>query len=204
MSGLGGSVPSIGGGFLSDCWRADERGRSLSFYYIAPLLGPVIGPIMGGYITQLANWRWMFHATSLLDATIQVVGFLFLEETFAPEILRRKAVRLRRETENPNLHTGYDEQGRSVRHVLATALIRPCKLLGTQVIIQVLATYTAYIYGLMYLALSTFPALWVKIYHEPNEIASLNYISLGLGFLLGTQICAPINDHVTFPTSPFY
>ena len=80
--------------------------------------------------------------------------------------------------------------------MLATALIRPCKLLGTQVIIQVLATYTAYIYGLMYLALSTFPALWVKIYYEPNEIASLNYISLGLGFLLGTQICAPINDHV--------
>jgi hypothetical protein len=69
--------------------------------------------------------------------------------------------------------------------------------LGTQIIIQVLATYLAYLYGLMYLALSTFPTLWVIGYGEPMGIASLNYISLGLGFFLGTQICAPLNDRVS-------
>jgi hypothetical protein len=52
----------------------------------------------------------------------------------------------------------------------------------------------AYLYGLMYLMLSTFPRLWVSIYKEPIGIGSLNFISMGLGFFLGTQITAPLND----------
>lgn len=41
MSGLGGSAPlSLGGGVLSDVWHAEERGKSISIYSLAPLLGP--------------------------------------------------------------------------------------------------------------------------------------------------------------------
>ena len=76
------------------------------------------------------------------------------------------------------------------------SLIRPFKLLGTQPIVQALAIYMAYLYGIMYLVLSTFPGLWVSRYHESIGIGGLNYISLGIGFFLGTQICAPINDRI--------
>lgn len=48
----------------------------------------------------------------------------------------------------------------------------------------------------MYLVLSTFPGLWATVYHESIGIGGLNYISLGVGFFLGTQICAPINDRL--------
>ena len=74
------------------------------------------------------------------------------------------------------------------------SLTRPFKLLGTQQIVQVLALYMAYLYGIMYLVLSTFPTLWTIRYNESVGIGGLNYISLGLGFFLGTQICAPLND----------
>jgi MFS family permease len=51
MSGLGGSAPlALGGGLLSDCFRPEERGKSMSVYSIAPLLGPAVGPIAGGFI----------------------------------------------------------------------------------------------------------------------------------------------------------
>lgn len=41
LSGLGGSAPlALGGGVLSDTWRAEERGKSMSIYSLAPLLGP--------------------------------------------------------------------------------------------------------------------------------------------------------------------
>lgn len=51
LSGLGGSAPlAIGGGILSDCWHAEERGRAISIYSLAPLLGPAVGPIAGGFI----------------------------------------------------------------------------------------------------------------------------------------------------------
>lgn len=46
----------------------------------------------------------------------------------------------------------------------------------------------------MYLVLSTFPALWENAYHESVGIGSLNYISLGVGFFLGVQCVAPLND----------
>lgn len=50
--------------------------------------------------------------------------------------------------------------------------------------------------GSMYLVLSTYPGLWAIVYHESIGIGGLNYISLGVGFFLGSQICAPINDRL--------
>jgi MFS family permease len=161
-----------------------------------PLVGPAIGPVAGAYITQHLGWRWMFYITSLLNASVQIAGLIWLDETFAPTLLARKAKRLKMQTSNYDLYTEYDRRDQRLHRVLAAALIRPCKLLGTQIIVQILAIYTAYIYGLLYLLLSTFSAVWINKYKESIDTAGLNYISMGLGFLLGTQICAPINDYV--------
>lgn len=44
LAGLGGSAPlAIGGGVLSDLFTADQRGKAISIYSLAPLLGPAIG-----------------------------------------------------------------------------------------------------------------------------------------------------------------
>ncbi|OCL13017.1 putative MFS multidrug transporter [Glonium stellatum] len=197
LSGLGGSAPlAIGGGLLSDCFNPEQRGKAISIYSLAPLLGPAIGPIAGGFVTQNTTWRWTFHATSLFTVVVQCFGFFFLQETYAPKLLKRKADRLRKETGNSALHTEYETPDKTLFNVLKTAIVRPFRLLGTQPIIQVLAVYMAYLYGIMYLVLSTFPTLWNDRYHESIGIGGLNYISLGLGFFLGTQICAPINDRI--------
>jgi MFS family permease len=196
LSGTGGSAPALGGGLLADCWRAEEQGRSLSLYYTVPLVGPAIGPIAGAYITQHLGWRWMFYVMSLLNASIQIAGLMWLDETFAPTLLARKVKRLKLQTSNHDLYTEYEQRDQRLHRVLVAALIRPCKLLGRQIIIQILAIYTAYIYGLLYLLLSTFSAVWIDKYKESIDKAGLNYISTGIEFFLGTQICAPINDHV--------
>jgi multidrug resistance protein len=85
LSGLGGSAPlAIGGGVLSDLFRAEERGRAISIYSLAPLLGPAIGPIAGGFISMKTTWRWVFRATTIADAAIQIAGLFFLQETYPP------------------------------------------------------------------------------------------------------------------------
>jgi hypothetical protein len=111
-------------------------------------------------------------------------------------LLKRKAQKLRDETGNQALHTEAESPDKTLSKVLRTAMVRPFRLLGTQVIIQFIAVYMAYLYGTMYLILSTFPGLWSGVYHESVSIGGLNYISLGLGFFLGTQITAPINDRI--------
>jgi multidrug resistance protein len=197
LSGLGGSAPlALGGGVLSDLFQAEERGRAISIYSLAPLLGPAIGPIAGGFISENTTWRWVFYATTAADAIIQLVGLFLLQETYTPILLQRKKLALIKSTGNKALHTEYDRPDRTLAKAIKVALSRPFVLLGSQVIVQVLAVYMAYLYGLMYLVLSTFPLLWSTTYHESTGIGGLNYISLGLGFFLGTQICAPLQDRI--------
>jgi len=197
LAGLGGSAPlALGGGVLSDLFTAEERGKAISIYSLAPLIGPAVGPIAGGFIAENTTWRWVFYATTIADALIQITGLFFLQETFAPVLLGRKKKKLIKETGNESLHTEWDVPDRTIGKTLRISLTRPFKLLGTQVIVQVLALYMAYLYGMMYLVLSTFPGLWERTYGESVGIGGLNYISLGVGFFLGTQICAPCQDRI--------
>ena len=152
-----------------------------------------------GTVMTKANTLYLsgvFYATTIADVLIQVSGLFFLQETYAPVLLDRKKKRLIKETGNEALHTEFDRPDRTLGKTIRTSLVRPFRLLGSQVIVQVLAVYMAYLYGLMYLVLSTFPGLWENEYHETVGIGGLNYISLGLGFFLGTQICAPCQDKI--------
>ena len=153
-------------------------------------------PIAGGFITENTTWRWAFWATSMADGVIQLSGLFFLQETYAPKLLARKCEALKKATGNMALRTEFQDPSMTIRRKLQTSLVRPFRLLGTQPIVQFLAIYMAYIYGLMYIVLSTFPTLWTDQYHEATGIGSLNYISLGAGFFLGSQISARINDRI--------
>ncbi|MCJ1299263.1 hypothetical protein MMC08_002055 [Hypocenomyce scalaris] len=193
LAGFGGAAPlALGNGVLADCWSPEERAMSVAIYTLAPLLGPAIGPVMGGFITQHTSWRWAFWATSIADGGIQLLGVLLLRESWAPKILHQKMKKLQKDTGNQELHTEHDETD-VLRH-LKTSVIRPLILLGTQPIVQVLALYMAYLFGIMYLVLTSFPTLWGTYYGETTEIGGLNYIALGIGLTLGTQVTARTNS----------
>ncbi|KAI1090380.1 MFS general substrate transporter [Rostrohypoxylon terebratum] len=209
FAGLGGSASlAIGGGVLGDLFVAEQRGRAMSIYSLAPLLGPAVGPIAGAFITQTTTWRWAFWATSAADAAIQIAGLIWLRETYAPVLLDRKRRLVAKSSGVPasSLHTPYDDvrkngvARKSVWGTLRTAMTRPFRLLATQVIVQCIALYMMYVYGLMYLMLASFPSLFTSPapsgYGMSIGIGGLNYISLGLGFFLGAQVCAPLQDRV--------
>jgi multidrug resistance protein len=197
FAGLGGSAPlAIGGGVLGDLFTAEHRGRAMSLYSLMPLLGPCVGPIIGAFITARTTWRWIFYATTLADAAIQLAGVFFLQETYAPVLLHQKRNRLVRETGDTTLRTEFDHQDRSIGQKLRGALTRPFRLLATQLIVQVLAVYMMFLYGLLYLQFTTFPSLWTTRYHESVEIGGLNFLAPGVGLFLGAQLCAPLQDRI--------
>ena len=197
LSGLGGSAPlGIGGGVLGDIWLPQERGRAMALYSLMPLLGPAIGPIAGGFIAQYTTWRWVFWSTSIAAMLVQALGMFYLQETYAATLLDRKKKELIKITGNKELHTEFDTPNRKFSAHIGTAFKRPFKLLLTQPIVQILSLYIGFVYGVLYLVLATFPLLWTQIYEEKIAIAGLNYISLGLGFFLGTQIAAKTADRI--------
>ncbi|KAF7187630.1 Efflux pump vrtL [Pseudocercospora fuligena] len=197
LAGLGGSAPlGIGGGVLADIWLPTERGKAMAFYSLAPLLGPAIGPIAGGFIAQYSTWRWVFYSTSIAAVFVQLLGWFFLKETYAAAILSKKKKQLIKITGNKELRTEFDNPSRSLANHIGVAFKRPFILLFTQPIVQVLALYIGYVYGVLYLVLASFPVLWMRVYGEGPAIGGLNYISLGLGFFLGTQVAARFADRI--------
>ncbi|KAH8690673.1 major facilitator superfamily domain-containing protein [Talaromyces proteolyticus] len=198
FAGLGGSAPlSIGGGVLSDCWHAEQRGRAIAIYSLAPLLGPAIGPIAGAFITANTTWRWIFWGSSLLCLSIQLLGLFFLQETYAPKLLEQKARQLRKQTGDDT----WSVDGPKVTALhwarnIQVSLARPFIMLATQPIIMVIAIYMAYCYGLTYLVLSSFPNLFIDLnyYNMSTEMGGLNYFALGLGYVIGAEMTARIND----------
>ncbi|KAK4608916.1 Efflux pump vrtL [Fulvia fulva] len=198
LSGLGGSAPlGVGGGVLADLWLPTERGRAMALYSLMPLLGPAIGPIAGGFIAEYSTWRWVFWSTSIAAAFIQVLGMFFLQETYAAAILAKKKKLLIKITGNKDLHTEFDNPSRTFLNHCSVAFKRPFILLFTQPIVQVLSLYIFYVYGVLYLVLASFPRVWAQVYGQTNKgIAGLNYISLGLGFFIGTQIAAKFADKI--------
>ncbi|KAL8992100.1 MAG: hypothetical protein Q9169_007373 [Polycauliona sp. 2 TL-2023] len=125
-----------------------------------------------------------------------VLAFLFLNETFAPVLLARKAAALREQTGNHQLRTKWQGPDHSMKKLLMKSLVRPFIMLATQPALQAMALFRAYQYGLMYLALATFPMVFEGAYDQGVGRASLNYLSLGIGFVVGLQISGPLQDKI--------
>lgn len=80
---------------------------------------------------------------------MQGLGLIFLQETYGPKLLKEKAKKLRKETGNERLKTAFDHPDQRLIAKLRHSTVRPFILLGTQPMVQVLAFYMAYLYGIM-------------------------------------------------------
>ncbi|KAN0121131.1 MFS general substrate transporter [Russula decolorans] len=202
LAGLGGSAPlSIGGGVIGDLFDAEHRGQAIAIYSLAPLLGPVVGPVAGAWIAEKSTWRWVFWSTSIVDAAIQGLGLLFLKETYPPILLERKAAKIRKSMDEENAHgkemrITMDATDRHWKVIFSTALLRPFKLFIYEPIMQLLGLYLAFIYGLLYLFLTTIPTTFQDVYHDRVGIAGLHYLALGFGLSVPLQINAMLMDKI--------
>ena len=190
LSGLGGSAPlAIGGGVLGDMWSAEERGAALSMYSLAPLVGPAIRPVAGGFIAEYTTWRWVFWAPSIANIVVQVLGVFYLQETYGPHLLNTKVRRMRKETGNLNLQTEFDVADRRFSSTLKRALVRPFVLLGTRPIIQILALYMAYLYGVYCKRkVPTFMAKYRDCSAAPLLAPSLHSLNPNISQILSPQL----------------
>jgi len=127
---------------------------------------------------------------------IQLIGVFFLQETYGPKLLHTKAKRLRKSTGNHMYRSEYELSNDTLPNKLATSMVRPFRLIATQPIIQAMALFQAYIYGPTFIVYATFPTLWTQRYGQSMGTSGLHYISLSVGYALGTQLIAPLNDRV--------
>ena len=125
-----------------------------------------------------------------------IASFFVFHETFPPEILRQRARRMRRTTNDPRYYAAVErlERGKSTLRLMGRALSRPLRLLATHPIIQITTVINALGYGLLYLMLSTLATLYIEHYGVNPQLSGLHYLAVAGGEILGSQISGPIMD----------
>ncbi|TDZ59667.1 MFS transporter prlG [Colletotrichum trifolii] len=198
LSGCAGSAPlSIGGGTIADVAPPALRGRAVSIYSIAPLLGPVIGPAAGGYLSYFVGWRWVFWTLSIMAALMQIVMLFFMKETSAKVLLERKTEKIRVFTRNPSYISALDD-GIPPKEAFSRAIRRPLRLLLLHPLVLSLSAYFAVIYGYLYLFFTTLAMVFTKQYGFSVGSSGLTFIGVGIGTVCGTLLASFWGDRVVY------
>ncbi|KAI1821152.1 putative MFS multidrug transporter [Xylaria intraflava] len=202
LAGLGGSAClSIGGGIVSDLFDTNERGAATAVFALGPLLGPVIGPIVGGFLSQAAGWRWVFWLLLILGGLTVILQVFVSRETNLRLILARKRAFKGRPLMLWHRIDWYapvdisDTEGYQDVS-LAQSMLRPWKFIFTSPITGIICLYSGFVYGLLYLLLTTITTVFVERYNWSIGISGLSYIGIGLGFLIGVLIIGSTSDRI--------
>lgn len=57
---FGSSLVPLSQFILRDTFPKEEQGKAMAIWGIGIMAGPILGPAIGGYITDVASWRWIF------------------------------------------------------------------------------------------------------------------------------------------------
>ena len=160
-------------------------------------------------MTQSIGWRWTFYlitimvrhspynsrvANSATQAGVSfIVSIFFMHETNAAVLLQRKTARLRKETGNTALVSKMD-RGLSPRTLFLRAIVRPTKLLFLSPIVLLLSLLCAFIFGLLFLLFTTFPAVFEQQYHFSEGTSGLSYLGVGIGMTISLASFAILSD----------
>ncbi|KAL8923923.1 MAG: hypothetical protein Q9208_004360 [Pyrenodesmia sp. 3 TL-2023] len=215
ISGFFGSVGiANGGGTISDMFHPSQRAYAkipilfeepwvkiltissgiFGWYLLGPLLGPTIGPLLGGIIVQHLSWRWVFWFLTIICMVNTALGFLFLQETYAPTILERRKQKYE-ETEGGKFRI-VNQDDRPFWTKLASSMQRPLRILFTQPIVLTMAIWQAILFGTTYSLYTNFEAIYGDGYGFSTTQVGLVYLGPGLGFFICVWFIVPKIDTI--------
>lgn len=175
-------VPAV----FSDMFNNAQRGAIMSIFCMAVFVGPFAAPFVGGFIADSAlGWRWIMYISAIMVFSGFALIIAFLDETYAPVILVRKAATLRRQTRNWGIHAKQDEVEIDFTELLRNNFARPIVMLFTEPILLLVSLYISFIYGLMYALLGAYPVVFQGVYGMNMGVAGLAFVGLIIGELLG-------------------
>jgi len=62
VQGVAGAfIPPLSQSFMLDTSRPSRHAQVMAIWGMGIMIGPIAGPILGGWLTESANWRWVFY-----------------------------------------------------------------------------------------------------------------------------------------------
>lgn len=184
--GFFGACPlAVVAAIFSDMFGNRTRGLAITVFSMTVFTGPLLAPFVGGFIVEsYLGWRWTEYIVAIMGFAAFGMDLIFLEETYPPVILIEKAAELRRRTRNWGIHAKQEEIEVDFRELVTKNFSRPLRLLVTEPIVLLLSIYMAFIYGLLYAFLTSYPIVFQGIYGMSPGIGGLPYFGMIIGMLL--------------------
>lgn len=82
---FGAALVPLSQAIMSDAYPPEERGKAMAIWGMGVMVGPVLGPTLGGWLTEVASWRWTFY----INLPVGALSF-FLASQFVPDTPRRE------------------------------------------------------------------------------------------------------------------
>ncbi|RYP04370.1 hypothetical protein DL764_004506 [Monosporascus ibericus] len=183
---FGAVMVSNSAGTIVDVSTEEYRALTMSLWSIAPMNGPVTGPVIGGFVYQYLGWRWDNWLVLIL-AGAGTICMALTKETYAPNILQRKASRIRKETNDQRWWSRYDEKISTVS-LLKINLLRPFELALKEPILWFFNLWISLFYGILYLCFVAYPIVFAQYRGWGPGISGLAFLGIGIGTV--AAICA--------------
>ncbi len=82
---FGAALVPLSQAIMGDAYPLEERGKAMAIWGLGVMVGPVLGPTLGGWLTDVASWRWTFYINVPVGALS-----LFLASAYVPQTERRE------------------------------------------------------------------------------------------------------------------
>jgi DHA2 family multidrug resistance protein len=77
---FGAALVPLSQSIMLDIYPVEQRGTAMAIWATGVMIGPILGPTLGGYLTDLYDWRWVFFI-NVPFGIVAVAGLvLFLNE----------------------------------------------------------------------------------------------------------------------------
>jgi DHA1 family multidrug resistance protein-like MFS transporter len=184
---------AIGAATMQDIYSLLYLPYALVAWVSAAYCGPALGPLLSGFAVTAKGWRWSLWEILWMAGPIFLLMFLLLPETSTPNILLRRAARLRKLTGDLRLESQseIDQKKLSPSAIVVDAIVKPIEITIKDPAILFVNVYTAIIYGIYYSFFEAFPQVYPPMYGFSLGMVGVVFTCILVACLIGIAIyCA--------------
>jgi MFS transporter, DHA2 family, multidrug resistance protein len=78
---FGAALAPLAQATLLDTYPRQRHGQAMAIYGMGLMVGPIMGPTLGGYLTEVYSWRWVFFINVPVGILCIVLTALYIRET---------------------------------------------------------------------------------------------------------------------------
>ena len=139
-------------------------------------------------VNKRLGWRWTEYIEAIWVFATLILSFFAMPEMYGPVLLKRKAIRLRKETGNQALYHPHERMKLSAKTVVTKHFSRPLLMLLTEPMVTCIAFYASFVFALLYLTLEVFPIVFQESRGWSPVVGSLPFLGLFTGVLAAVVV----------------